>query len=141
MKACLGGTFEVLHKGHKQLLETAFALADEITIGLTTDEFASGRRGRKVRPFDERKRGLEEFIEPYGMHAEIVPLEDEAGPALEPDMTAIVVSEETRKTADRINLKRRKLGLKPLIVVVVPMVLDSNGKKISSSFLSKADEK
>lgn len=141
LNACLGGTFEVLHEGHKKLIETAFALADNITIGLTTDEFASERKGRKVKPFHERIKQLENFLQSHGWSAKIVPLEDEAGPALRLDMNVLVVSEETREAAERINKKRREMGLQPLIIVVIPMVVDKRGRKISSRFLSSIDEK
>ena len=36
----VGGTFEMLHKGHHFLLSKCFEYADEIVIGLTSDLFA-----------------------------------------------------------------------------------------------------
>ena len=35
----VGGTFDVLHKGHWFLLEEAFNVGERVLIGLTTDEF------------------------------------------------------------------------------------------------------
>ena len=37
----LGGTFDLLHKGHKLFLKSAFLNATKVTIGLTSDSMAS----------------------------------------------------------------------------------------------------
>ena len=33
----VGGTFDLMHKGHEAFLQKAFASADKVTIGLTSD--------------------------------------------------------------------------------------------------------
>ncbi|MEK6911713.1 MAG: adenylyltransferase/cytidyltransferase family protein, partial [Candidatus Thermoplasmatota archaeon] len=40
----MGGTFDILHVGHKALLDAAFALGGEVFIGLTTDAMARQTR-------------------------------------------------------------------------------------------------
>ncbi|MCK5038653.1 MAG: adenylyltransferase/cytidyltransferase family protein, partial [Thermoplasmata archaeon] len=37
-KVAVAGTFNVFHKGHRQLLARAFEIGDYIHIGLTSDE-------------------------------------------------------------------------------------------------------
>ena len=36
----MGGTFDIVHKGHLTLLTHAFEISDKVIIGLTSDEFA-----------------------------------------------------------------------------------------------------
>ena len=40
----MGGTFDIIHKGHLTLLSNAFDVADKVIIGLTSDEFAAKKR-------------------------------------------------------------------------------------------------
>ena len=55
----MGGTFNHLHKGHRKLLDMAFAAGDEVFIGLCSDGFAKvNRDGQEVRPYNERKRDI-----------------------------------------------------------------------------------
>ena len=52
----VGGTFNILHKGHEALLIKAFELGELIHIGLTTDEFANTSRSFDVRPTTPEER-------------------------------------------------------------------------------------
>jgi len=131
-KVGVGGTFDVLHKGHEVLLGKAFEAADSVVIGLTTDEMV----GKETLPYEERENKLCEFLASAhpGRAYDIVGLEDAHGPAVgDAEMDAIVVSEETLKGAEEINRKRLEKGLSPLEVIVIPMVLAHDGKPISSS--------
>ena len=60
-KVIVGGTFDMLHAGHKALLRKAFKLG-EVTIGLTSDAMARKRERRKLEDFKHRKKELEDFI-------------------------------------------------------------------------------
>ena len=40
----LGGTFEIIHKGHLELLRKAFSISSNVIIGLTSDDFAEKKR-------------------------------------------------------------------------------------------------
>ena len=62
----IGGTFHVLHVGHRALLKKAFQLGDLIYIGLTTDEMANEFRDLKVSPYEERKKTLKSVEEEHG---------------------------------------------------------------------------
>ena len=58
----VGGTFDVLHKGHWFLLEEAFNVAERVLIGLTTDRFVI-RMGKSppVDVYGGRREELESW--------------------------------------------------------------------------------
>lgn len=132
-KVVLGGTFDVLHEGHKALLKRALSLGDTLLIGLTSDRMANLRRNRKVRSFQERKEDLEKFIENFSIPAKIIMIDDEFGPTLKEDFDYIVVSPETYKNAVLINKERQKIGKKPIEIVKVDFILDGDGEPLSAT--------
>ncbi len=140
MRICLGGTFDPLHEGHKQLLRRAFEAGDEVLIGLTSDSMASAKGGG-VRRFKERKRLLEEFLRSQGWESfTIEEIEDRFGPAAHrADLDAIVVSEETEETVADLNHVRRSRGLGALSVVKVPLLPAEDGLPISSTRIRKGE--
>jgi len=142
MRVCLGGTFYPLHKGHKALLRKAFQVAGSngsVLIGVTSATMVK-KKGIRVS-FKKRKQSLERFLseENIRTQVEIISLSDAYGPALEGDFDAIVVSPETKPTAERINEKRRILRKKPLQIVVVPFVLAEDNQPIRSSRIRRKE--
>lgn len=132
----MGGTFDHLHRGHKELLRRAFETGETVFIGLTSDEFAE-REGKKIeQSYEERKRNLEDYLETEypDRSYEISKLQDRFGPAIFSDkIDAIAVSEETFPAVEVANKKRGELGLPDLKVETVPMALAKDGIKISST--------
>ena len=63
----------------------------------------------------------------------LTPIQDKYGPSVEEKFDAIVVSPETKPTAEEINEKRRQRGKKPLQIIVVPYVLAKDGHPINST--------
>lgn len=132
----MGGTFDVLHRGHHALLDAAFAAGDEgVWIGLTTDAFANARRDRRVRPYAERAADLTAFLGARGYipRAQVLPISDAVGFALEPRFDAIAATEETAGAAEAINRERVQRGLRPLRVVLAPYVLADDARPIKST--------
>ena len=131
----VGGTFDILHVGHKKLLEAAFsgAAGGKVLIGLTTDEFANMGRERTVRPYSERERTLRDFLRRFSAPYDIIGIDNRFGFALEEDFDALVVSEATKPTGEEINRLRRENGRKEVRIITVPHVLAQDSIPVSST--------
>ncbi len=133
MKVGVGGTFNVLHNGHRRLLETAIGNGDVLAVGLMSDDYC--RRHKTVLlPYAERERALRQFLELKNVPFTIVPLNVKEGTApSDPELDVLVVSQETQSLGPKINDMRLRNGLRPVQVVVVPFVLAENYRPISST--------
>ena len=47
----MGGTFDIIHKGHVALLSNAFAISSKVIIGLTSDALAKKMGKNKISGF------------------------------------------------------------------------------------------
>ncbi len=140
MRVGIGGTFNVVHKGHELLFETAFSVGDEVEVGLTSDEFARRSRKVDVRPYFERKAALSRFLERYGKPFEVVMISDMLGTAATSEkLDAIVVSPETRANADAINEARRRNGLGQLRVFSINEVKADDSEPISATRIVRGE--
>lgn len=142
-KVGVGGTFDEFHRGHRVLLLKAFEIGERVVIGLCSDEFAK-KLGKPhvTAPYEDRLKELKAFLSDLGFwgRAEIIPLNDPFGPTLaEGCIEALVVSEETRPTAVKINEKRRNIGLLPLEIVTIKMVPSENCAPISTTRIRKGE--
>lgn len=142
-KVAVGGTFDSLHRGHKVLLERAFEVGEKVVIGLTSDEFVSKMgKPHKTAPYNQRLRELQTYLEKNGLaqRAEIVALSDPYGLTISGrGLKALVVSEDTQKTGQAINVVRQKAGLPSLAMVVVNMVPADNHTPISTTRIRKKE--
>jgi pantetheine-phosphate adenylyltransferase len=128
----IGGTFDVLHDGHKALLKKAYILGDVI-IGLVSDEMAR-KKANVVNTYNSRKKSITAYIKALtGTDPLIVALHDPYGPTLEQRFDYIVVSPDTLPTSKEINALRSQRGLPPIKIVCVDFVLAQDGKPISST--------
>ena len=136
-KVAVGGTFDKFHDGHKKLLSTAFEIADNVEIGVTSDAFG-GLKG-DIDSCKVRMKNLKSFFKDYSNFI-IVPLEDPYGTTIyDSDFDAIVVSEETEPTAVEINEIRISKGMNPIDIVVVSFVLAYDGTPISSTRIRRGE--
>ena len=133
----VGGTFDLFHSGHLALLRKAFEVGNYVLVGLCSDEFVNkSQKPHKIAPYAQRLEALNEFLKTNGFleRAEIIPLFDSYGLTLsDKRIDAIIVSEETEPQAQKINKKRRSMGLSALPVVIVSMVLSEDNYPISST--------
>ncbi len=133
MKSAVGGTFNVLHKGHRALLDKAFEYGDEVVVGLTSETFARVKKPFVV-PTEERIRRLEEYLAGKGKPFSIAILEEPFGPLLtDPEIGVVVVSPETEGSGIKASQEREARGMKPLNVVRIGHVLADDCCPITSS--------
>ncbi|NNN17589.1 MAG: pantetheine-phosphate adenylyltransferase [Thermoplasmata archaeon] len=133
----LGGTFDRLHVGHEALLSSAFRVGRKVGIGLTTTEFLRGRpkpRTELIASYRARRRALATWVRRHYPDRAwwIAPLDDGFGRSVEPGVSALVVSSDTREGARAVNRERRRRGLPPVVVVTVPLVLADDLQPVSS---------
>lgn len=138
-KVVVGGTFDILHRGHETLLLKAFELG-EVTIGLTSDIMVKKTKEREIKGFEQRKKELENFIaRNFKTKAEITKIENKFGTTLEEDFDYIIVSPATYDTAVLINQEREKSNKPPIEIVKIDFVHDKRGNPISSLRISKGE--
>ncbi len=135
----LGGTFDHLHEGHKSLLRNAFKLGKRVAIAIAVSELLRTKdHKQEIETYELRVQNVANFIlkelKISASRFSIIPLVDPYGPAItNGELEAHISSVETYKVALDINVRRIKNGLPPLILIIIPLVLGDNGKKISSS--------
>ncbi|MDR1404249.1 MAG: inosine/xanthosine triphosphatase [Candidatus Methanoplasma sp.] len=133
MRSVVAGTFNVLHEGHKQLIQKAFETGDEVIVGITSDEMASRSRDETIA-LGIRMKELKSFLRSMDKPWEVVEIEDIYGPKEKIDTADIlVVSEETEKNGELLNSERASRGIKPLEVIKVPILRAYDDQKISST--------
>jgi pantetheine-phosphate adenylyltransferase len=142
-KVAVGGTFDQLHRGHKALLNKAFEVGEKVVIGLSTDNFVAHMgKPHKTSSYSDRKKELEAFLAEKGLseRAEIVPLNDSLGLTIKgKGLEALIVSEETAKTAQGVNPIREKAKLPLLDIVTVKMVPAENCSPISTTRIRRGE--
>lgn len=135
-KIIIGGSFDLLHVGHKALILEAFRRGEQVAIGVTSDRFNKDREKQTWESQATRVKSLEGFLRQRNLdnRAKIVLIKDIFGTALkDPKLEAIIVTKETIANANIVNRERIKKGFKELEVIVLPHAKDSQGKIISSS--------
>lgn len=135
----MGGTFDHLHDGHKFLLRTALSLSHFVEIGLTSQELLVNKKAAsKLEDYATRYKNLSDFISSFTdvrrvNIVEIKNWDDMAKYSQDPDYEGLILSQETYSNAVKLNELREQKGLKPIILIVIPLLKDKNNEKISST--------
>lgn len=138
----MGGTFDIIHKGHIALLDKAFSISSDVIIGLTSDDLAKRRGKTLLNSYEKRLQTLKKTIQdnfPSSSY-QISKLDNDFGPAvLEKGVQALIVSEETGQQGDVLNKLRKEKNLDPVDVIVVPMILAKDGNRISTTRIKNSE--
>jgi len=138
----MGGTFDIIHKGHLTLLSNAFAVSDKVIIGITSDELATKKGKILVNKYDRRFENLTSVISKEFPNSsfQISKLENDFGPAvLEKEVEALIVSDETSTQGNILNQLRVEKKIPPVQIVVVPMFLAKDGVRISTTRIKNSE--
>ena len=142
-RTAVGGTFEYLHDGHRQLIKKAFEIAgsDVVDIGLTSDAMAREKQ-RDIPPYNDRRTNLISYLEELNVPKErynIRMLNDAFGTTITDDYENIVVSPETYSVALKINSIRKKTGRPQIRIINIDYVMADDNIPISSTRISHGD--
>ena len=138
----LGGTFDIIHAGHIALLDKGFSISEKVIIGLTSDELAEKKGKKLLNSFQIRHSALESLLKERFPDTvfEIAKLDDDFGPAvIQGDVSALVVSEETRNKGELLNKLRLEQDQSSVTIIVVPMILAKDGSRISTTRIRNSE--
>ena len=138
----LGGTFDIIHAGHIALLDKGFSISKKVILGLTSDELAEKKGKKLLNSFQIRYSRLDSLLKekfPNNVF-EIAKLDNDFGPAaIEGNVDALVVSEETSSKGETLNKLRLEQNQSPVTIVVVPMILAKDGDRISTTRIRNSE--
>ena len=133
----LGGTFDLIHNGHRKLLTLAAAVCQsKLIVGITGDKMLVNKsKAYLISDIHIRSKGVKDVLNCLfpSLNVEIVPIDDPFGPTItDPNIDAIVVSSETIIGAFKINKIRNERNMRSLSVLVSNR---DDAASLSSSFL------
>ena len=137
-----GGTFDIIHRGHLTLLSNAFAISEKVIIGLTSDELAEKKGKLSINKYEKRLENLTQVISKEFPNSsfQISKLDNDFGPAvLEKGVEALVVSDEKSNQGTILNQLRAEKKLSPVKIIMVPMFLAKDGKRISTTRIKNSE--
>ncbi|XBW36978.1 hypothetical protein QEN19_002558 [Hanseniaspora menglaensis] len=140
--SAVGGTFDHLHDGHKILLAlSVFLTSKKLIVGLTGEALLVNKKFKEfLQSFEKRAEKVLEFLHllDISLKYEILPINDICGPTgYEPNIQALIVSQETMSGGDFINKTRAEKGLSQLAIFVVNIL--GGEEKLSSTYLRQLE--
>lgn len=136
-RAVLGGTFDHLHIGHESLLETAFRVSRTVAVGITSERYLARHPkpdGAPLQSYAVRRRRLTTWLRRHHPHQpwKVVALDDPFGGSVAPGVDGLVVSADTVGGGRAVNVERRRRGLPPIPIAVVPLALADDLAPVAS---------
>ena len=128
-------------------MKIALSISEFIEIGLTSQDLLKNKQyTSKLEDYETRKENLITYISSIAdlKRINIVEIKNWADMdkyAQDPEYEGLVVSQETYENALKLNENREKKGIKPLILVVIPLIKDKDRNKISSTSIREKIKK
>ncbi|KKM96998.1 hypothetical protein LCGC14_1172520 [marine sediment metagenome] len=125
------------------MLKVALSVSEKVEIGLTTQNLLNKKQhASKLEEYNARADSIIEFVSSFTELNRINIVEirnwnDMNRYTLTPDYEGLVVSQETYQNALKLSNEREEKGLKPLVLVVVPLIKDMGNQKLSSATIRK----
>jgi pantetheine-phosphate adenylyltransferase len=120
-------------------LKTALSISEFVEIGLTSQHLLEKKQyTSKLEDYRTREEKLRSYLNSIAdlNRINIVEIKNWADMdkyAQDPEYEGLVVSQETYDNAVKLNDNREKIGLKPLVLIVIPLIKDKEENKISST--------
>lgn len=120
-------------------MKTALSVSELIEVGLTSQDLLKNKQySSKLEDFETRKENLKTYIGSIAdlKRIKIVEIKNWADMdkyAQDPEYDGLVVSQETYENAIKLNENREREGLKPLVLIVIPLIKDRVHNRISST--------
>ena len=126
----VAGTFDHLHLGHRQLLETAQTSGRKVIVGLCQKSMLTNKAfAQSIESYSVRYQAVAQF-----KPDRIIPLSDIFGPAAaDKNFEAIICSPLSRPNVEKINRRRYLNNLNYLSIIEIPLVNAADGRPISST--------
>lgn len=126
--SAVGGTFDHLHAAHKLLLHMSlFVTEKRLVVGVVSDTLlASKSHADHLQGLDTRLKAINAFLRRCGsgeITLDVVEIHDALGPtAWDPEITALIVSQETAAGGREVNRVRGEKGLNTLDILSVDVI-------------------
>ncbi len=134
-----GGTFDLLHNGHKYIISYAMNVAETVYIGILSDNLAK-KKSPNIRPLFERKQNLKKYLSKFDGNFFISVIDSPYDIAsTSRSLEAIIATEDTVETVQKINKIRESNGLPKLKVEFVEYVTAEDGGRISSTRIRRGE--
>jgi len=120
-------------------LNIALSISEFIEIGLTSQDLLKNKQYfSKLEDYKTRRENLIMYLKSFVdlNRINIVEIKNWADMdkyAQDPEYEGLVVSQETYENALKLNKNRQEKRLKPLVLIVIPLIKDESGNKISST--------
>lgn len=140
--AVLGGTFDHLHAGHKRILDFAFHIAAQVTIGIVENPIEEKPYQATVESNQMRREAINSYItqNKLSKRAHIVTINDIYGPAADdPNFDVIVTTKETKPNAQKVNTKRLTNNLPLLAIETVPFLKSLDNQILRARRIRKGE--